>query len=164
MKRFILLSLAVHFIAAIATEWFPVERTVAVRPVQLTWVNPDLLSFSTTKSRLGLASEIASIVDPSVKEEAPQPSSVEWPLPSIALLGNQLPSYPPLAETMGWSGSLVLCFVVDAAGQVSELEVCEPSVHKIFEQSALHAAQSWTFPEGKVTARTLVRVPVEFRL
>lgn len=77
-------------------------------------------------------------------------------------------TYPALARQRGWSGTVVLAFVVDADGRLNDIDIAQSSGFALLDRSAaddlrrlgrLDAAVPWL--QGDAVAVTL---PVEYRL
>ena len=77
------------------------------------------------------------------------------------------PVYPDDLRRDGLTGSVLVSFIVDAAGQVKEPHILESSRHG-FEASALAAITQWTFRPGKKGGRAVntrnVQQPFSFTL
>ena len=72
-------------------------------------------------------------------------------------------SYPAVARRKGWSGRLLVGFVLCADGTVEDLEVVESSGYRILDRAALQAvAANVPFKGGY--PRTEVRLPINFEL
>nr|HDM59044.1 energy transducer TonB [Bacillota bacterium] len=77
------------------------------------------------------------------------------------------PLYPLSARAKGIEGNVVLVFVVQADGSVSDIEVEESFPGKIFVDAALRAVRQWRFKPGTKDGQpvaTRVRLPVRFQL
>jgi protein TonB len=59
--------------------------------------------------------------------------------------GNAAPRYPGVARRRGWEGVVVLAVQVDARGAVRRVSVARGSGHRVLDQAAQHAVESWRF-------------------
>ncbi|SJZ37431.1 outer membrane transport energization protein TonB [Trichlorobacter thiogenes] len=72
-------------------------------------------------------------------------------------------AYPQLARRRGWSGRVVLAFVVAEDGSVRSIHVKESSGHTLLDNSAVETVKSVApFPKPPVAAE--ITMPVVFRL
>jgi periplasmic protein TonB len=76
------------------------------------------------------------------------------------------PIYPHEANRAGMRGEVVVEFLVDGRGRVSQPRVVS-STHRIFEDATLRAVSKWQFEPGKRGGKTVsfqMAVPVVFNL
>lgn len=76
------------------------------------------------------------------------------------------PIYPLALKRSGQQGEVVLEFVVDESGKVSEAAVVR-SDHPAFEEPALEALQKWKFKPGSAKGKPVavkIRVPIVFNV
>jgi TonB family protein len=71
------------------------------------------------------------------------------------------PSYPPTSRRQGQTGTVVVQFSVNAAGQVTAASVYSSSSWPLLDQEALRTVRTWTFPPGDPLS--LIR-PIAFHL
>ncbi|MGE0917407.1 energy transducer TonB [Trichlorobacter lovleyi] len=72
-------------------------------------------------------------------------------------------TYPQLARRRGWSGRVVLAFVVAEDGSVRSIHVKEGSGHTLLDNSAVETVKGVApFPKPPVAAEIIM--PVVFRL
>lgn len=72
-------------------------------------------------------------------------------------------SYPPTARRMGWSGRLVLTFVVAEDGTVRSVHIKESSGYQVLDDCAMETVRSSApFPKPPVAAEIVL--PVQYRL
>lgn len=72
-------------------------------------------------------------------------------------------SYPHVARRMGWSGRVVLAFVVAEDGSVRSIQVRESSGYSVLDNSAMETVKSVApFPRPPVAAEIVM--PVQFQL
>jgi len=72
-------------------------------------------------------------------------------------------SYPPAARRMGWSGRLVLAFVVAEDGTVRSIHVKESCGYPLLDNSAMETVRNCApFPKPPVAAEIVI--PVQYRL
>jgi protein TonB len=125
--------------------------------------------------------------EPEPVESAPQPSPApdkQKPKPSEPaakqagfsldqvdshprLTGKVNPTYPFQAKRRGIEGKVILRFLVDKKGQVSQVSVKHAQPEGTFEQSAIKAVRQWQFEPAKKDGRfvaTWVEVPIRFEL
>ena len=80
---------------------------------------------------------------------------------------NTLPDYPVLARKRGNEGTVLLRCMVDANGNVVNVEIASGSGFRILDEAARKAAMRWHFlpalSDGK-EVQGIISVPVEFRL
>jgi protein TonB len=77
------------------------------------------------------------------------------------------PTYPFRAKRRGVEGKVVVRFLVDKLGRVSQSSVVQAEPEGVFEQSALKAVRQWRFEPGTKDGRpvaTWVQVPIRFEL
>jgi protein TonB len=77
------------------------------------------------------------------------------------------PTYPFRAKRRGIEGKVVVRFLVDKQGRVSEFSVVQAEPEDVFEESALKAVKEWQFEPGmkdKKPVSTWVQVPIRFEL
>jgi protein TonB len=77
------------------------------------------------------------------------------------------PTYPFRAKRRGVEGKVVVRFLVDKQGLVSEFSVVQAEPEGVFEESALKAVTKWRFEPGmkdKKPVSTWVQVPIRFEL
>ena len=78
-----------------------------------------------------------------------------------------LPFYPPGARARGLEGRVELAFVVDAGGEVRDIEVISCTPGTVFVNSAVRALGHWRFKPALLRGRAVaarVRLPLLFRL
>lgn len=91
-------------------------------------------------------------------------SEVDQP-PTMRIRGTP-PVYPQELRSAGVGGEAVVRFVVDASGQVRDVEVAQ-ATHEAFGKAALATVRSWAFEAGKkgnLPVNVQVSVPVVFTL
>ncbi|MEO5916867.1 MAG: energy transducer TonB [Luteolibacter sp.] len=71
------------------------------------------------------------------------------------------PSYPPEARRAGQTGTVVVQFTVDAAGDIADASVYTSSNSNLLDREALRTVRAWKFPPGDIM--TLIR-PIVFQL
>jgi len=77
------------------------------------------------------------------------------------------PTYPFRAKRRGVEGKVIVRFLVDKQGRVSECSVVQAEPEGVFEESALKAVTKWRFKPGmkdKKPVSTWVQVPIRFEL
>lgn len=77
------------------------------------------------------------------------------------------PVYPLAAKHKGVEGQVVIKFVVQADGSVTDVKVVSARPADLFEQSAINAVRKWRFKPGtrhNQPVATRVEVPLEFKL
>jgi protein TonB len=71
--------------------------------------------------------------------------------------------YPPLAQRMGWSGQVVVSFIIREDGEVEEVNVVKSSGRSVLDQSALATIQRVApFPRPPVAAEIVM--PIVYQL
>lgn len=86
---------------------------------------------------------------------------------SPRLTGRVNPTYPFQAKRRGIEGKVILRFLVDKKGQVSQVSVKDAQPEGTFEQSAIKAVRQWQFEPAKKDGRLVavwVEVPIRFEL
>ncbi len=81
-----------------------------------------------------------------------------------AYLNNPKPSYPSVANRMGWHGTVVVNVEVLATGLAGQLSVQRSSGHAVLDDAALQAIRQWRFTPARhngqlVTQHFLVPIP-----
>lgn len=71
------------------------------------------------------------------------------------------PTYPPSARAARQTGTVVMQFTVNAAGNVVAVSVYASSNFALLDQEAVRTVRTWTFPPGEVMS--LIR-PIVFEL
>ena len=103
----------------------------------------------------------------------PQPAAepVGYPLSQVdtqpRLQRKVNPSYPYRAKRRGVEGRVVVKFLVDKQGRVSQVSLVRAEPEGVFEESALQAVRKWRFKPGKKDGEpvpTWVSVPIRFEL
>ncbi|MDD2774548.1 MAG: TonB family protein [Gallionella sp.] len=79
-------------------------------------------------------------------------------------LNNPKPSYPSVANRMGWQGTVVVNVEVLATGLAGQLSVQRSSGHDVLDDAALQAIRHWRFVPARqngqlVTQHFLVPIP-----
>lgn len=83
------------------------------------------------------------------------------------LISRVQPIYPYSAKNREITGMVVLKFIVNTKGEVTNISVVEAKPKGIFEQSAISAVKKWAFKPGTYQGepvRTWVTVPITFEL
>lgn len=76
------------------------------------------------------------------------------------------PNYPDSARAMGLEGRVIIQFIIDENGTVTDIKVVEAS-HALFREPALQAARRWKFSAAAVDGRkvrTYKTVTMKFEL
>jgi len=84
------------------------------------------------------------------------------------VVSSPLPRYPPIMQSAGIPGQVVMQFVIDTTGRVEEgsLKVVQ-STHKAFEEPAREALLKTVFKPGRSrgkAVRVLVSQPISFKI
>nr|WP_136251342.1 energy transducer TonB [Ningiella ruwaisensis] len=78
------------------------------------------------------------------------------------------PNYPPAAARKGAEGWVLLSFVTDEKGRVSEIEVEDSSGHRGFKKEAIKAMKKWQYSpamkDGKPTQQCHQQIRLEFAI
>jgi protein TonB len=101
---------------------------------------------------------------PALSAAAPAPQLVA---PSLDGLPNLQPRYPQAARRRGQQGLVLLAVEVDAAGQVTAVELKRSSGHRSLDRAARRAVARWRFHPARLDDRPVaaaIEVPVRFRL
>ncbi|MEM7518001.1 MAG: energy transducer TonB, partial [Planctomycetota bacterium] len=69
-------------------------------------------------------------------------------LPTI--LSAPAPSYPKRAIRLGQEGAVTCRILVDATGIVKSVSVAESSGHRLLDEAAIAAVQTWSFAPGRL--------------
>jgi protein TonB len=100
-----------------------------------------------------------------------QPSKSVYQLGEVdqepRLIHRVRPIYPYYARRRDISGRVILKFLVDTKGNVTDISVVEAKPKGIFEESAIAAVKKWSFKPGSYegkAVKTLVTVPITFEL
>lgn len=84
------------------------------------------------------------------------------PMPRVTLLHRVDPLYPAGAERAGEQGTVLLQVLIDASGQVLNVNVIQSSGFSELDAAALKAVKQWHF--APLAANAAVRVPIKFEL
>lgn len=116
---------------------------------------------------VAVAALAALPVPPAGAAEAIEPAAAEAGLHGAATLrGWVQPEFPAEARKARQAGHVVVDFIVDAAGRVTEVAAAESSA-PVYEAAALEAVRQWTFSPALEDGRPVaggMRVRVEFPL
>jgi protein TonB len=102
----------------------------------------------------GLAQEMVEALDVSDLDSVP------------TVVSSVPPTYPAALRKAKVEGSVILVFVLDEQGRVSDLRV-ETSSRPEFESPAVNAVKRWRFRPGEKNGqavRTYMRLPIRFRV
>ena len=98
--------------------------------------------------------EVVVEVEPEVLPEEPQEVVVEVePVrtePVYDPTGNKKPRYPTMARRLGLEGAVKLLIRVAADGRVLGVTVVESSGHKVLDEAAVKAVETWVLEPGTV--------------
>jgi len=97
--------------------------------------------------------------------EQPQQPAALYKAPEYA--SNPPPSYPPLAQRMGWQGVVVLHVRIGPDGSCLGAEVSRSSGHGVLDDAARKAVQSWQFKPATrdgVPVEGEADIPIRFAL
>jgi protein TonB len=86
---------------------------------------------------------------------------------SAQMSNNRPPRYPEIAQRHGWEGTVLLKLKIDAAGNVSGVEVVRSSGHSILDAEAVSAVRVWRGEPATENGRPVASeayLPVRFRL
>lgn len=83
-------------------------------------------------------------------------------------LNNPKPSYPNIANRMGWQGTVVVNVEVLATGLAGQLSLQRSSGHAVLDDAALQAIRNWRFVPARhngqlVTKHFLIPIPFVFK-
>ncbi|MBU2646213.1 energy transducer TonB [bacterium] len=71
--------------------------------------------------------------------------------------------YPKVARRMGWTGKVLVSFLVDKNGDVSDIEIVKSSGYPLLDKSAVSAIRRIAcFPKPPMTAKIII--PINFEL
>jgi protein TonB len=71
--------------------------------------------------------------------------------------------YPPAARRMGWSGNVVVSFVVLENGSAEDIKVMKSSGFTLLDTNAVETVRKVS-PFPKPPVRAELRIPVQYRL
>lgn len=80
---------------------------------------------------------------------------------------NPRPSYPEVARSEGWQGTVILRVLVDQEGRSRAVEVSRSSGFEALDRAALETVKSWRFHParyGQKRVESWVRIPIVFSL
>ena len=121
-----------------------------------------------TESQLDIQPEIKVqptkpvVAPPPVASKAPvSPMQLEGEVANRPIVKKVTPKYPKRARRMGWEGTVVLDFLVDANGNVYDVKVVRSSGYPDLDQAAINALKQWKFApkpgknaeKGRLTVR-----------
>jgi periplasmic protein TonB len=72
-------------------------------------------------------------------------------------------SYPKIARRMGWSGKVIVSFVVCENGEVKDIKICGSSGFDVLDRRAVETIKE-VCPLPRPPAKALLKVPIVFRL
>lgn len=163
-------SLALREIAAAPTVSPPVAPPVktpnAATPLQpalsvpaiapSTAVAPFPVSTASPSTASTTAVTVSAVAAPVLPDREPDYQA--------AYLNNPKPSYPSLANRMGWQGTVVVNVEVLATGLAGQLSVQRSSGHDVLDDAALQAIRHWRFVPARhngqlVTQHFLIPIP-----
>jgi protein TonB len=84
-----------------------------------------------------------------------------------AYLSNPKPSYPSVANRLGWQGTVVVNVEVLATGLAGQLSVQRSSGHAVLDDAALHAISQWRFVPARHNGQLITQhflIPIPFVL
>jgi len=125
-------------------------------------------SIELTESQLDVQPEIKVqptkpvVAPPPVASKAPvSPMQLEGEVANRPIVKKVTPKYPKRARRMGWEGTVVLDFLVDANGNVYDIRVVRSSGYPDLDQAAINALKQWKFApkpgknaeKGRLTVR-----------
>jgi len=102
------------------------------------------------------------VAPPPVASKAPvSPMQLEGEVANRPIVKKVTPKYPKRARKMGWEGTVVLDFLVDANGNVYDIRVVRSSGYPDLDQAAINALKQWKFApkpgknaeKGRLTVR-----------
>jgi general secretion pathway protein A len=114
---------------------------------------------------LGITSFSNEVARSSPPFNQDDPSSVGSQLMQPELLSKVLPLYPPAARQLRLKGDVIVNFVVQESGNVSDLHVVSGPI--MLRQAALDALRSWKYKPSKLDGQaiaTKMQVTISFRL
>lgn len=122
----------------------------------------------TLREKLKLARKNASA--PTTASSTPAPRGPILPLAELDVRPTPTrqtpPAYPATLRAFGINGQATMTFVVDAEGNVGDIQPTK-STHSAFESAAADALQQWKFQPGRkggVAVNTRITVPIVFQL
>ncbi len=80
---------------------------------------------------------------------------------------NVPPGYPEIAHRKGWEGRVLLNVLVEADGDVADLNILESSGYRILDRAAYKAVSRWEFKPAVSFGRPVdsrVQIPINFSL
>lgn len=105
------------------------------------------------------------VAPPPVATKAPvNPIQLEGEVANRPIIKKVLPKYPKRARKMGWEGTVVLAFSVDADGNVYDIQVVRSSGYPDLDQAAIAALRQWKFAPMPGTPEQKGRLTVRFTL
>ena len=82
-------------------------------------------------------------------------------------LNNPHPSYPSVAQRMGWGGRVLLDVEVLSTGACGSVRVFSSSGHELLDKAAMDAVKIWQFIPARHAGHTVTRwfrIPINFSL
>ena len=123
--------------------------------------------------------KIPEVVPSPAQEVVPSPTQAVVETPQLAppplpipprpadYLNNPKPPYPALSKRLGEEGTVRLKVLVNADGNVAQLEVTKSSGYARLDQSALNTVPSWKFVPAHQGGKPIagwITVPIQFTL
>ena len=144
------------------------------RPRELPKASPEVPAVSINRPRVDAAPATASayvkapVQTPATAEERPAAEKIQqrYLKEHFAYIRDLITkhiTYPPMARRMGWSGKVVVAFIIAEDGSVHNVRVVESSGFPILDKSASETVRS-AAPYPKPPVRAEIVAPVNFRM
>jgi protein TonB len=124
-----------------------------------------VFSDENSNAPLGITSSSDDVVPPSPAYKQDLPFSVGGQVKQPELLSSVLPEYPPVARQWRVEGDVIVNFVVEESGNVSDIEVVSGPM--MVRQAALKALRSWKYKPAQLNGQPTavkMQVTIRFRL
>ena len=83
---------------------------------------------------------VGGIIDDGKRVIVPRDVELE-----MDIVSRPFPRYPEVARSKGWSGQLLVRYVISTWGRVKEVTILSPSQHKVLDEAAVEAIREWRF-------------------
>ncbi|MFH2132944.1 MAG: energy transducer TonB, partial [bacterium] len=111
----------------------------------------------------GEPSSVGEITDASTVKPDPEQYYLQQHFKTIHEIVRKRIQYPKVARRMGWTGKVLVSFLVDKNGDVSDIEIVKSSGYPLLDKSAVSAIRRIAcFPKPPMTAKIII--PINFEL
>lgn len=128
------------------------------------YINPEAVEFlpdhKSVHTAKALDNDLRKLKSIASKGESKEDTPISTTLQSMLQSGNVKPSYPKLARTRGWEGTVTIKVNFDS--EPASVVILSSSGHEILDEAAALAAVQWHRPMGVMVSSVIV--PIVFEL